>query len=110
MAYQWHDMEHRWGERVRVNIPVQVSARLLDDIDGCIKNLSLSGALMKTAVDLPLHALIEVTIKLPAPAPHTEAILAHVSRKLKNDVGVEWCEFAPSVVKELLRSPSVRLP
>jgi hypothetical protein len=110
MAYQWNGNEHRWGERVRVNIPIQVSARLLAGIDGCMKNLSLSGALVKAGVDLPLHALVEVTIKLPAPSPYAEAILAQVSRKLEDTVAVEWCEFAPGVVKDLLRSPSVRLP
>ena len=35
-------------------------------------------------------------------------VKAHVSRKLKESVGIEWCEFAPNIVKDLLRSPSVR--
>ena len=110
MAQLGNGLEHRWGERVRVNIPVRVSAATLESVDCCMKNLSLSGALVKAGVDLPLHALVEVTIKLPAPSPYAEAILAQVSRKLEDTVAVEWCEFAPSVVKDLLRSPSVRLP
>jgi hypothetical protein len=109
MAYQWNGSEHRWGERVRVNIPVQVSAQPLAGIDGCLKNLSLSGALLKADVDLPLHSLIEVSIKPLAQSQRATVVIAHVSRKFKDDVGVEWCEFAPSVVKDLLRSPTIRI-
>jgi PilZ domain len=109
MAYQWNGSEHRWGERVKVNIPIQVSAQPLAGIDGCMKKLSLSGALLKADVDLRLHSLVEVSISLPTPSQHAAVVIAHVSRKFKDDVGVEWCEFAPSVVKDLLRSPTIRL-
>jgi PilZ domain-containing protein len=105
-------MEHRWGERVRVNIPVHVSAAASAGFDGCVKNLSLSGALMKADCELRLHSLIEVHLELPPPAPTPRAAVlkAHVSRKLKEGIGIEWCEFAPAIVKDLLRSPSVRFP
>jgi hypothetical protein len=109
MAREWNGIEHRWGKRVRVNIPVQVTAPALAGIDGRVKNLSLSGALMRADFDLRLHALIEVTIKLPPPSQRAEVVQAHVSRKFKEDVGVEWCEFAPSAIKALLRSPSIPL-
>ena len=110
MAHRWHGKEGRWGERVKVNIPVQVSADAFAGADGCMKNLSVSGALMKANVDLGLHSLIEVSVKMPSPLQRAEAITAYVSRRVKEGVGVEWCEFAPSVVKDLLRSPSIPLP
>jgi hypothetical protein len=110
MAHRWHGKESRWGERVKVNIPVQVSADTFAGADGCMKNLSLSGALMRANVDLGLHSVIEISIKMPSPSQRAEAITAYVSRKVKEGVGVEWCEFAPSVVKDLLRSPSIPLP
>jgi hypothetical protein len=109
VAHSGNGIEHRWGERVRVNIPVLVSAVALSGIDSCIKNISLSGALINSACDLRLHSLIEVSIELPSPSRRIAVIKAHVSRKLKEGVGVEWCEFAPSIVKDLLRSPSVRM-
>jgi hypothetical protein len=31
--------------------------------------------------------------------------MARVTRKFNDTVGVEWCEFALSAVKDLLRSP-----
>jgi PilZ domain len=110
MEKRWHGKESRWGDRVRVNIPVQVSASALMGADGCMKNLSLSGALVKADVDLGLHALIQVSIKMPPPSRGAAAITAYVSRKVNEGVGVEWCEFAPSVIKDLLRSPSIPLP
>jgi hypothetical protein len=110
MAHLGNGLEHRWGERVRVNIPVHMSANALDGIDGCMKNLSLSGALMKSDCDLCLNTLIEVRIELPPPSPQVAVVMAHISRKFKEGIGIEWCEFAPTIVKDLLRSPTVRLP
>jgi len=110
MEKRWHGEESRWGDRIRVNIPVQVSANALTGAEGCMKNLSLSGALVKADVDVGLHALIKVSIKAPSTSQRAEAIAAYVSRKTRECVGVEWCEFAPSVVKDLLRSPTIPLP
>jgi len=109
MDKRWHGKESRWGDRVRVNIPVQVSANA-SSADGCMKNLSLSGALVKADVNLRMHALIQVSINMPSPSRRAAAITAYISRKTKEGVGVEWCEFAPSVVKDLLRSPSIPFP
>jgi hypothetical protein len=105
MADRWNGLEHRWGERVRVNIPVHVAAEDLTHTQGWMKNLSLSGALMKADVDLRLHSLIEVSIPLAPTAPGSAVIIAHVSRKQKDAVGLEWCRFGSTVVKDLLRSP-----
>jgi len=109
MEKRWHGRESRWGDRVRVNIPVQVSANALSG-DGCLKNLSLSGALVKADVDLGLHALIQVNIKISSPPRRAAAVTAYVSRKATGGIGIEWCEFAPSIVKDLIRSPSIPLP
>jgi PilZ domain len=109
MDKRWHGKEGRWGDRVRVNIPVQVSANALS-AHGWMKNLSLSGALVKADVDLGMHALIQVNIEVSSPSPRAAAITAYISRKDEEGIGVEWCEFAPSIVKDLLRSPSIPLP
>lgn len=110
MAHLAYGMEHRWGERVRVNIPVRVSAGGVAGIDGSIKNLSLSGAMMRSDCELRLHSLIEVHINLPGPSQRIDIVKAQISRKLENCVGIEWCEFAPAIVKDLLRIPALRLP
>jgi len=74
MEHLANGMEHRWGERIRVNIPVYVSAGAFPGFDGCVKNLSLSGALMKSDCELRLHALIDVHIKLPPPSPRVHIV------------------------------------
>jgi hypothetical protein len=102
--------EHRWGQRIPVDIPVQVASRASLTIHGHLKNLSLSGALMEADHELRLHAYIEVSIKVPERGRAAMRIMARVTRKHKDAVGVEWCEFAPSAIKDLLRSPSIRLP
>jgi hypothetical protein len=100
--------EHRWGERVRVNLPVDVLENGHPAVGGYLNNLSLSGALLNSSQDLPLYALIDVRIECPSPAGAWEScvVRARVSRKPAHGVGIEWCEFAPAVVKDLLRSPS----
>jgi hypothetical protein len=100
-------LEHRWGERVKVNFPVSLESGVASPgANGCVRNLSLSGALMKSDCDLRLNTLIEVGITLPPPSLRTTVIKAIVSRKLKDGVGIEWHEFAPKIVKELLRRAS----
>lgn len=101
---------HRWGQRIAVDIPVQVAANDSPAIHGHLKNLSLSGALMEADHELRLHAYIAVTINRPEKKDRDAMrVMARVTRKCKDAVGLEWCEFAPNDVKDLLRSPSIRL-
>jgi hypothetical protein len=100
----------RWGQRIAVDIPVQVAASSLPTIHGHLKNLSLSGALMESDHELPQHAYIAISVKLPEMGDGATTVMARVVRQLKDAVGVEWCEFAPATVRDLLRSPSVRIP
>jgi hypothetical protein len=109
MAKRWDGKESRWGERVRVDIPVQVSTTELTGADGHMKNLSLSGALVKAEASLRLNSIIHVIIAVPS-SPRGASVAAYVSRQAAGGVGVEWCEFAPSVVKDLLRAPALPLP
>jgi len=92
--------------RIQVNIPVQVEAAYLPIGSGCMKDLSLSGAFIESERDLRLHTLVEVIIALPAPSLRTEVIKAHISRKFKEGVGIEWSEFAPTAIKDLVRTES----
>jgi hypothetical protein len=110
MTQPRNEMEHRWGERIRMDMPVHVSTDEVAGILGCIRNLSMCGALLRIDANLRVNALIEVSVELPQPSHPPAILLAHVSRKGKEGVGIEWCEFAPIVVKDLLRSPSMRLP
>jgi len=80
MVNRWHGEESRWGDHVKVNVPVQLWANAVVGAAGCMSNLSLSGALVKANVDLGLHSLIEVDIQMPPPSQRGQAITAYVSR------------------------------
>jgi PilZ domain len=110
MSYLRNGLEHRWGERIRVNIPVRVEVAATSAADGCMKNLSLSGALMNSDCDLRLYSLIEVSIALPPPFSRTTVIKAHVARKFNEGFGIEWHEFAPNIIKDLVRSALISTP
>jgi hypothetical protein len=96
----------RWSRRIAVDIPVQVAAYGSPAIHGYLNNLSLSGALVITDHALPLHAYIEISIRPLRTGHGAVRLMARVTRNLEGGVGIEWCEFAPSAVTDLLRSPS----
>jgi hypothetical protein len=102
--------EHRWGQRIAVDIPVKLATQASPAFHGHLKNLSLSGALLEADHELRLHAHVEVNIKLPETRHNAIRIMARVTRPLDGAAGVEWREFAPDAVRDLLRSPSIRLP
>jgi PilZ domain len=102
-------MEHRWGERVGVDIPVRLTVRPFSVKSARLTNLSLSGAFIKGGVDVRVLSRIQVVIEVPARFKHaTPIVSAYVTRKFKDGIGVEWCEFAPQAVTDLIRSVSPR--
>jgi hypothetical protein len=108
MMQRLHEIDHRWGERFRVDVPVHVTIQALSGIDGRLKNLSLSGALLNACFDLRIHSLIELNIVTPS-WPRPSPVKAYVVRKRHQDVGIEWCEFAHPAVKDLLRGPALQM-
>lgn len=102
-------MEHRWGERVGVDIPVRLTVRPFSVKSGRLTNLSLSGAFIKGGVEVRVLSRIQVVIEVPSRVKHaTPIVSAYVARKFKDGIGVEWCEFAPQAVVDLIRSVSPR--
>ena len=103
-------MEHRWGERVQVDFPVRVTAHRYSVRDGRLADLSVSGALVEADFGARVLSRIQVAIVLPLWPKHEAPIVdAYVARKFKhNRFGIEWCEFAPPAVSELLRAVASR--
>ena len=102
-------MEHRWGERVGVDIPVRITAHPFSVRHGRLTNLSVSGASIKAEADMRVLSRIQLVIEIPhttrSEAPN---VAAYVTRSSKGLFGVEWCEFAPPVISELLATLSAR--
>jgi hypothetical protein len=88
-------MEHRWGERMTIDVPVKMrSAGSRSCIAGNLCDLSISGALVAIAAPLPLAARVEVELA-------GVGVPAWVVREEPGRVAVEWCELAPRAVLQL---------
>jgi hypothetical protein len=97
-------MDHRWGRRVQVDLPVRVAAHRFAVRDGRLIDLSVSGALIEAELDTRVLCRVQVILLLPAfPRHEAPTVEAYVARKHKYGIGVEWCEFAPRAVREFLR-------
>lgn len=103
-------MEHRWGRRVSLQVPVQLISDGAAPALGHLENLSVSGAFVRTGWHGPLGARIELEV-LPKASreqkPHR--VLAHVIRSTHEGTALEWCELAPHPVRLLLARASAPL-
>ena len=103
-------MEHRWGQRVTLEIPVTlaVAGRTLGR--GVVRNASISGALIETALELPVFS--NLVVSLPShgeSAPRTADLHACLVRRAPAGFAVEWRDMAcPSIVALLERATGRR--
>jgi hypothetical protein len=97
-------MEHRWGQRLAIDLAIRVAARPYNVRAARLVDLSASGAYIKVSADLRLLSRVQIALALPHRLTHpTPMVAAYVARKGKDGVGLEWCEYAPKSVLELLR-------
>ena len=98
-------MENRLGERTAIQLAIRlVSTRPRTIGLGLLKDLSRSGALIVNC-ELQLYSLIHVVFKSrPGLNQDDASVAAYVTRVDDDGVGVEWCEFAPPAVAELLQT------
>jgi hypothetical protein len=97
-------MEHRWGKRLTVDLAIRVAGRPYNVRQARLLDLSASGGYLKVSGDLRLLSRIQIALAFPSRLTHpTPMVAAYVTRKGKDGVGVEWCEYAPRAVLELLR-------
>jgi hypothetical protein len=84
---------------------VHVSARAFSQRDGRLTDLSVSGAHLEADLAVRALARIEIMVLLPQRSKHhSPTIPAYVARKYRDGFGIEWCQFAPEPVNELLRA------
>ena len=83
---------------------VRVAARPYNVRAARLVDLSASGAYIKLSADLRPLSRVQIAIALPHRLTQpTPMVAAYVVRREKDGVGVEWCEYAPKPVLELLR-------
>ncbi len=88
-------MEHRWGGRIGVDVPVQLRCVAGAVGAGRLINASVTGAFIRTAIVPPVMARIDVLVEgFP--------ISAFVARNAAEGIGVEWCNSVPQIISALL--------
>lgn len=96
-------MEHRWGQRFITRVPVRLISESGEPICGQTVNISISGAFVEITRSGPLWARVEVEVNPQgAPRQWPERIAAHLTRRTRDGVAIEWCELAPQAVRALL--------
>jgi hypothetical protein len=94
-------MEHRWGRRVRVDIDVQILADPASAGWGRVRDISISGGFIETALKIPVLSTLELTV--PAAGRTAARILsAVVVRSDVDGVGVEWLDGESDVICALI--------
>jgi hypothetical protein len=99
-------MEHRWGRRIAVDIPIQmgsVEASLLRRAS--LVNFSVSGALIRADFPLRLRSRIQIVLESPLREKRDSlSIAAFVAHNHRHGIGVKWCELGSPAVTEWLRA------
>jgi hypothetical protein len=97
-------MEHRWGARVPLDLPVrlELAGELLGY--GRLRNASISGALVITASKLPVLAALDVVVTTTAAREGRIVLPACVVRRAGGAIAVEWRDMACDTLVALLRA------
>jgi PilZ domain len=96
-------MEHRWGERIPMSLKVRLVSRPGAIGSGRLRDVSLSGAFVQTDLKLPVFTHVAIEFKLnQGNVNEIQEVAACVARRVDDGLGVEWCEFAPQVIRDLL--------
>ncbi len=88
-------MEHRWGERMGIDVPVLLRFPTGGVGTGTVIDASFSGAFIRTNVMQPLMAQIEIMVD-------GHPLAARVVRNAAEGSGVEWCSWPPQIICALL--------
>jgi hypothetical protein len=91
------EMEHRWGERVKVDLPVKLMSCGAGIWEGQVMDISVSGALVCTLLHVPLLYPIQVVFAsrwvrghLQESPPYGGQVVRHTPWGF----GLEWIEFS----------------
>lgn len=99
-------MEHRWGDRIEVDIPIRIVGETVSSMRiGRLTNISLSGALIQTPYEPRMLSRIQaIWTSSWRPAHSLPGVAACIVRKSLDGIAVEWCEFAPTAVAQIIQA------
>jgi len=99
-------MEHRWGDRRQVILPIRLHGPDRTPALGWLTDISLSGAYVRTIAAVATMSQVDIEV-----AEHSSGIAKPGPLRLRGRVvrhgpigmGVEWQEFASDTLGEVLR-------
>jgi hypothetical protein len=101
-------MEHRWGNRIELQLPVMIVTESGQRGFGLLRNFSSSGAYIETTLPLSPLTLIEVALHSPVGSSNQGLSLSgFVVRRDPCGLGIEWSDVAGIAASDVIRS---RLP
>ena len=96
-------MDHRWGQRITVDLAVQLLCHPRTIAVGQLANVSVSGAFVRTAMVPALLAPVRILGFLSErEGARREAIEGYVVRRERGGYGIEWFELAPAGICRFL--------
>jgi hypothetical protein len=103
-------MEHRCGTRSSINHTVRVSIERRPSFIAHLRDVSASGAFLIVPSGAPYLAEVRVTLRVRCSRRVEEAVLRGLAvRNATNGIGVEWLEFAPRCIRNLMQGLAVAL-
>ena len=102
-------MEHRWGRRISLEVPVRLDLAGRSMGRGLLRNASISGALIETPLELPVYT--NLVVALPATcgaASGPVELAACVVRHEVATLAVEWRDMACDPIVKMLERYSGR--
>jgi hypothetical protein len=94
-------MEHRWGRRQSTDLRVRFVSRTKIGT-GCLSNISVTGAFMKTKVQLRLLSVLNLSVASRSRTAKGKGVPAFVVRQDSAGVGLEWCEAGQTSIEARL--------
>ena len=98
-------MEHRWGRRIDVDIPIHVTLAGTPLMKRAqLSNLSMTGGLIKA--DFKFRVLSRVYVvfgPLLSDLAATPSLTGYVARDYRHGIGVEWFGWSSPAVTDFLR-------
>lgn len=101
-------MEHRWGNRIPVNIGVRISARPSTIGVGRILDLSMSGAWIRAHLNLAVLSRVMVVLdSTPARKHEALSIGPYVTRTSREGFGVQWYKTRSATLEGTVASSCI---
>jgi len=97
-------MEHRWGERIDLRLPVELTVSPGHRIRGWLRDISVSGCQVESDTSAQGRHCAEVEVRVLTPSETQEFVELSgcIVRQTPTGYGVEWNELCPPELHRLI--------